>query len=71
MSVDPVNYRWGSTGRGRREKALMIGEVSSGKAQRDFAKRFERGELRSRRPDRTYRQFPIIMRSLEAESTCG
>jgi hypothetical protein len=33
------------------EEALTIGEILSRIAQRDFAKRFERGELSSRRPD--------------------
>jgi hypothetical protein len=37
--------RWGSTERGHREKAPTMGEMSSHIAQRDFAKRFERGKL--------------------------
>jgi hypothetical protein len=36
---------------GRREKVPTMGEMSSRIAQRDFAKRFERGELRSRPAD--------------------
>jgi hypothetical protein len=37
--------RWGSTEIGRREKKPTMGEMSSRIAQRDFAKRFERGKL--------------------------
>jgi hypothetical protein len=33
------------------DKAATMGEMSSRIARRDFAKRFERGELSSRRPD--------------------
>jgi hypothetical protein len=35
----------GSTERGRREKVPTMGEMSSRIAQRDFAKRLERGKL--------------------------
>jgi hypothetical protein len=37
--------RWGSTERARREKTPTVEEMSSRIAQRDFAKRFERGKL--------------------------
>jgi hypothetical protein len=36
---------WGSTERGRREKAPTMEVISSRIAQRDFAKRFGRGKL--------------------------
>ena len=47
---DPYQCRWGSTQRGRQEKAPTMGDVISHSSAR-FCEGFERGELSRRRPD--------------------